>query len=86
MVQQRLLGHPVKVPRHHRQAELTPEKGFVALDKTPEQAVPDLTPFTISVVRHLADVVRAGHIRLGGEDAAIGELTHAVDVGTIAQS
>ncbi len=51
------------------------------VDESPVETVNRIAPVAFAVVAHLEQVVRATDVGLGGEDAAVAEQPHAVDVG-----
>lgn len=73
--------HAIEHMAHPGHAVVFEEDVLVVGDEAPEEAVPDGAPRALFVVGHFADVVGAGEVGLGGEEAAVGELAHAVDVG-----
>ena len=72
--------HSIQIAGHHRQPELTTEEVLVCLDKTPEQSIPDVAPIPFAIIRHLAHIIRAGEIGLGGEQTSVSKLTHSIDI------
>lgn len=73
--------HPIEHVAHLRHAVIFEKDVLVVGNEAPEKSVPDRCPGTFLVVRHLADVVGAGEVGLGGEETTVGELAHAVNVG-----
>lgn len=66
---------------HLRHAVVFKENVLIVGDEAPEKAIPDGAPRAFFVVGHFTNVIGAGEIRLGGEEATVGELAHAVNVG-----
>jgi len=73
--------HPIALGHHDRHPRIAREKLAMPVNEAPVQGVPDCTPRALAEVAHLEDVARPAQIGLRRDQAAIGVLAHAVDVG-----
>jgi len=54
---------------------------LVGVEEAPVKSVPNIAPVPFGVVAHFADVVGAADVGFGDDEATVGVLAHAVDVG-----
>src|SRR5918993_5171538 len=64
--------HALHLIDHHLHSRIAGKEIFVLIDEAPEEAIPDIAPFTALEVAHLQDVIGARNVRLGCDRSTVG--------------